>query len=298
MPRPRALIPLALLVGLLGGPSGCAPRVATLVQHKHYREAICAAHDGGARRRGLVSDALAQDTELYLHVHRMDRAELETIVGDAAAAAAVLERVHLVRITARTNSLPLDDLGLDLTVRGDRMGAAAAPVSWETLSVATGEPVPSPQQYATYATVGNVLRALGVVFTVGVSLRFTRFRRRTFTRAASWGEHERQMPVAARLMRALEHTHCEGAGLSASAGDAGLRCTGYFVFDRSPHASWSLTLAQTYVANGDASCSHRRISTVELGRAEEWSERFGSSMRRIDALPSKTVETSWTRHDR
>lgn len=287
----------SLAVALLGGALGCAPRVATLVQHKHYREAICAAHDGGEARRRLVSEALAADTELYLHVERIDAAELEPILGDPATVQAVLERVHLVRITARTNTLPIDDLGLWLEIHGDEMGAAGAPIGWETLAVATGERPPGPHQYETYATVGNALRILGAVVTVGVSLRFTRFGKRTVTMAAPPQEYASRMPIAAALVQALPAPYCEGAGLSARDGEAGLSCHGTFVLDRSPSARWTLTFSQTFVVDGDAQCSHRRVSRVEIGRTDEWSTVFGPRMRRLDELPGAVVDATWDRRD-
>ncbi len=289
------------LAGLLAAAPGCAPRVSTLLEHKHYREAICAAHDGAERRRARVSEALAHDTGLYLHAERVEEGELAAILGSTAAAAAVLGRVELVRIRARTNELPIDDLGLDLSIRGDRMGAAAGPLGWETLAFATGETIPGPQRYETYATLGNALRAAGAVLTLGVSLPFTRWGKRTVESDAPLEAYEQQMPIAAALMRALGPPRCEGAGLSASEGGAGLSCLGHFVFDRSAETRWTLVLTTMYVTGGGLpkapACSHRMVSTVEIGRIGEWRERFGPRMRRIDELDGEVVETEWERVD-
>lgn len=290
--------PLLLLLAL----AGCAPRVRELVAHKHYREAVCAAHDGGAQRRRLVSEALAADTDAYVHVHRVDAAELAAQVGDPTLAHDVLARVYIARISVQANTLPLDDLGLAVTIAGDDMAAAAAPVGWETLAVATGETVPAPERHHTYATVGNFLRGLGVVATGGLSLPYTRFKPRAYTLAAPTSAYERQMPRAATLLRALGPVRCDGVGLSAR--PQGVACTGHFVFDRSPDARWSLTLAQTYVAATDpahptdaASCTHDRAARVEIGRIDEWPAIFGSRMRRLVDLPAGPVTLAWSRVD-
>jgi hypothetical protein len=302
MRRPGHPSTCAALASLFAGALGCAPRVATLVEHKHYREAICAAHDGGARRRDRVSEALANDTGLYLHVERLEAAELAPIVGSGATAAALLERVHLVRIRARTNTLPIDDLGFDLSIQGDQQGAAAAPLAWETLAFATGEPIPGPRRYETYATLGNALRAVGAVVTVGMSLPFTRWGKRTVEMPAPLETYEQQMPVAAALMRGLGLARCEGAGLSPRDGDAGLSCVGYFVFDRSPGTRWSLVLTTLYVAGRgtppDPTCTYHRVTSVEIGTADEWSGRFGPRMREVGELREQVLETRWKRTDR
>ena len=277
---------------------GCAPRLSRLVEHKHYREAICAAHDGGAQRRRVVSDALAADTGAYVHVRRVELAELTALVADPALAGEVLARVDLVKISIQANTLPLDDLALDVTIKGEDMGAAAAPVGWDSLAVATGEVVPAPQRHETYATIGNLLRGIGVVATGGLSLRVTNFRKRTYLFPAPPEVYARQMPRAATLLRALGPVRCEGVGLDASA-DVGVRCSGHFVFDRDPAARWSLTLAQTYVAaidaDGTSACRHTRTVSVDIGSADAWSARFGPRMRALGELPGGRVTTRWER---
>lgn len=288
MPRPgRRLVGFALC-GALVGAVGCAPRVATLVQHKHYREAVCAAHDGGPTRRRLVAGALAGDTELYLHVAPVERDELAGIVG-AAAAERVLERVQLVRITTRKNALPLDDFALTLTVKGDNDAAAAAPLGWQVLGVATGEKIPAQREYETRATIGNLLRVAGAVLTAGASLPFTRFKTRRWTGDAPRSEYERNMPIAAAMLDALGPVRCDPDRL---------RCTFHFVFDRSPDARWWLDAQATYVAESEPageSCRLEHTVRVGLGRADEWGERFGPRMRRSDELGARTIATAWQR---
>lgn len=270
--------------------SGCAPRLSTLIAGKHYREAVCAAHDGGAARRRRVSEALAADSGLYVHLQSMSQAELAQRV-DPALAGEVLARVDLVKITVQANTLPLDDLQLQVTVQGEDMGAGAAAIGWETLAVATGETVPDPERYTSYATLGNLLRSVGVVVTVGLSLPYTNFNKRVYTLPPSSEAYRQQMPRAAALLAALGAARCEALG------DAGQVCTGHFVFDRSPATQWTLTLAQTYVAQIEPrrACTHERAASVQIGRAAEWPAMFGPRMRGLAELPAGRVTTSWQR---
>lgn len=288
----------SLHLALVSSLVGCAPRVSALVEHKHYREAICAAHDGGAHRRRIVSEALAADTGAYVHVHRVELAELAALIGDPALAEDVLARVYLVKISIQTNTLPLDDLELAVDIQGEDMGAGAAPIGWDSLAVATREAVPAPDRRETYATIGNLLRGIGVLVTGGLSLRVTNFDKRTYFFAQPPEVYARQMPRAAALMRALGPVRCDGVRLDGRA-DAGVRCAGHFVFDPAPAARWSLTLAQTYVAaidvDREAACRHARVVSVDIGRADEWGARFGPRMRALGELPGGRVTTSWAR---
>ena len=281
------------------GAIGCAPRLSALVEHKHYREAICAADDGGQRARQRVAEALVADTDTYVHVQRLDGRELVALGVGPELAYEVLSRVNLVRIVVRTNTLPVDELSLEVTVQGEDMGAAAAPVGWETLAVATGEQVPAAQQVRSYATIGNVLRGVGVVMTGGLSLKYTNFQPRLRTLPATLDVYMRDMPRAAALLEALPPIHCEGIGLRANELGGGQRCTGYFVFDRSPATQWTLTVAQTYVATrevaGGGACSHQRTTSAAIGASEEWSAVFGPRMRRLEELPRRPATLQWER---
>lgn len=277
--------------------SGCAPRISSLLVNRHYREAICAGHDrtGEATRR-RISEALAADSEIYLHVRRVELAELAALVGEPLAGE-VRARVDLVKITVRSNTLPIDALQLDVTVQGEDMGAGAAPMGWETLAVATGERVPAPERQVSYLSIGNFLRALGAVATVGTSLPYTNFKRRTRMVPASSREYAQQMPKAAALLAALEPVRCDVAGPSGQ-GEVGQRCASYFVFDHSSTTRWTLTVAQTFVATrevADRSCSHVRATSVEVGAADGWGQVFGPRMRRIDELPGRAVTLGWAR---
>lgn len=285
-----------VLVAMLGG---CAPRISTLVAHKHYREAICAGHDlaGEGRRRG-ISEALAADSETYVHVRRVAPGELVARVGPALASE-VLARVELVEIAVRSNTLPIDGLRAQVTVQGEDMGAAAAPMSWETLGVATGEQVPGPEQRVSYLTLGNFLRAVGVAATVGVSLPYTNFKGRTFWVAPSAETYARQMPKAAALLSAFVPARCDAAGLRGDGDPAGQLCVVYFVFDRSPTTRWTLTLAQTYEASREVAdgktCRHERSSQVDIGATGAWGTTFGPRMRRLEELPGRPAVLGWTR---
>lgn len=286
-----------LLAIVCVGLPGCGPRLSALVEHKHYREAICAADDGGQRARGLVARGLVADTETYVHVHRIAAGELARLVGPQLADEA-LTRVNLVKIVVRTNTLPVDELTLDVTVQGEDMSAAAAPVSWEALAVATGEQVPAPEQVRNYATIGNLLRGIGVVATAGLSLRYTNFQPRTWLMAAPLAVYERDMPKAAALLAALPPVRCEGVGLHAG-GTVGQRCTGFFVFDRSSTTQWTLTLAQAYVATREVAggdvCRYERTTSVAIGDSERWAGLFGPRMRRLEELPGPPATLRWER---
>src|SRR6185503_13530737 len=100
----RAAIAIALLA------LGCGPSLKELLPQKHYREAVCYAHDGWASDRGEVLRALTADAEVTLHVHALTRDELLGVLGDATEP--IASRATLARVRVQTNALPVD--GLDV----------------------------------------------------------------------------------------------------------------------------------------------------------------------------------------
>src|SRR5688572_19465624 len=91
--------------------AGCGPSLSGLVREKHYREAVCAAHDGSDSDKRAVARALGVDAGLYVHVHVVPKEELRAILGDATDK--VSARAQLARVRVQSNRLPVDEVVLD-----------------------------------------------------------------------------------------------------------------------------------------------------------------------------------------
>ncbi len=282
----RACIVAALTVVL----GACGPSVRSLVAQRHYREAVCAAHDGSDRDRALVGRALDVDAGLLAHVHVMTDDELRAALGPGFSTVTV--RGKLVRVVAQSDLLPLDtlDLSVAFTAEGGRL--AALPATWETLAWATRETLPPHRTSQTYATGGNVLRGAAAFFTLGFSLLFSDFRPDTVAVEAPLSEYERLAPIATRLHATTERAGCANHSLTAGAGQ---RCEWYFVLDAVSRDPVTLELAVRYAAMraGGAeaepeSCALTRRFRMPLGPpaeiAAQTRARFGDTARPVTEL--------------
>src|SRR5689334_22664289 len=85
----RAFYALPLLIV-----AACAPSTPQLVEQRHYREALCAAHARPADEP-LVADAIMRDLDMRVHVSLLD-----------------VEELHLraVRVRLAMNAIPVDHL--------------------------------------------------------------------------------------------------------------------------------------------------------------------------------------------
>lgn len=215
---------LLLALGLVG----CGPSLPALLSHRHYREAICAAEEGGEATGEAVGRSLDADAETSVNVHFVTDEALRAALG--AQAEGVLSRARIARVVAQTNVLPVDDLSLTARFVTDEGREAARPAAWESLAWATRETLPPPRRGQTWLTGDNVLRGSAAVLTGGISLLFAPFRQETVQREASPSEYARLAPMATRLRETTQRAGCERHALSTR-GAAGVRCTWYFVID-------------------------------------------------------------------
>lgn len=245
----------ALIAGLLAL-SGCGPSVAGLVKDRHYKEAICAGQEGSWSTREMVGRALDADAALLIHAHVASADELRAVLGGSTDQ--VLERARLVRVSAQSNVLPIDALGIHAAFMTGRGQRAAVIANWTTLAWLTQEKLPPKRVEETYVTGENVLKGGAAVLTLGLSLLFTDFEPGYVEVDAPLSEFERIAPLASRLHRTTERGGCLDITLSASG--AGQRCTWYFLVDNISRAPVSLELTTRYVA--------QRVG-IESGTTEE-----------------------------
>jgi len=282
----------AALAGVLFGLAGCGPSLGGLVEAKHYREAICAAHDGGEDARTEVGRALDKDADLQVHVHVVSEEELRPVLGEATSG--VLARGRLVRVLAESNVLPVDALGIEASFVTEGGLVAGLSASWETLAWVTQEKLPPRRREETYATPGNVLRGGAAVLTLGLSLLFTEFEPGSVEVDASPSEFARMAPLATRLRITTERGGCHSPTLPAlsSATGAGQRCTFYFVLDDVSRAPVFLDIKARYramrhnaesLSEPDRQCAVERTFQVPLGPPagieEVARKKFGPRMR-------------------
>jgi hypothetical protein len=268
---------------VLSKPS-CAPGLHDLPPPRHYREAICDAHDGSDADRRAVEAALAADAGVTLHVHVLTPAELRGVLGDAADA--VGARATFVRVRAQTNTLPVDAVVLAAGVSSD--GGWAESVTWDALARATREQLPPNHTVKSYATLGNAV----MVGTLGLSLLFgVGGDSKSYEVEAPHDEYAAKAPRATALHDALGPATCTRY---STGGDAGHRCEGFFVVDATSYGGVRLEVAVTFRALRDLGkpdpdpsqrCEVTSTSTVPLGPAhtlaQATEEMFGPLPRRL-----------------
>jgi hypothetical protein len=270
---------LAIAVSLAA--TGCGATIAELVQHRHYREAICAGDEGNATDRREVTDALWRDAALHLHVHDVTSSELEPVLAEHTER--VMRRARFLRVRLQTNVLPVDgwDLRLELT---DTVGVAhAAPLGYPSLAFATDETLPPSRLVETYGTGDNVLKGIAAVLTLGMSLPFTEFRPGLVETGPTPMDYAKSAPLATSLRDALGTETCDRPGWATSRA-ASHRCEAFFVLENRPRARWQLHIEQTFAASrvgvespddDEAVCRIARRSRIDLGSNVE---AFGPRM--------------------
>lgn len=236
------------IVAWLAALAGCGPSLTHLVAEHHDREAICAAVEGGADDRDLVSAALDADSEPRIHV------TLVPLDADFAIA-------QFARVEVQPNIVPVDHLSAFVAV------AHARPLTWETLVALTGEPLPPKRVVDTYVTGGNFLRGVAALLTFGISLSVTSFdHARAEVDAEDW-DYARTAPRAHRLHDALPLAGCRELA-NASEG-AGARCSWFYVLDGQPER---VEVTLTYAADrktrlgrdGDHACAMTRTTAMSF----------------------------------
>lgn len=240
---------------------GCSQALPEAVSAKHYREAICGAHDGSDSDKAYVSDALATDADVWVHVHVVSRDELESIVPFGAEE--IHRRAHFLRVVVRSNELPVDALELAGGFRGHSNEVVASPIDWQSMAWVTEEKLPPKRQTTTALTAGNVGRVALAGLTLGLSLPFTRFNRETIMVDAPYHEYKAMAPKATALVDAFSHRGgCRSSTLVEKGGGfAGQRCEGWFVVERTAAAAVELHITTTYTS--------KRIGVSPSAREEE-----------------------------
>jgi len=280
---------------------GCGPSLSSLVEHKHYREAICGANDGTDGDRAGVANAVALDSELYVHVQTLTEKELTPLLG--ASTRRVMERADVVRVRVRSNILPIDRLDVSVSFRNDGGHASAAPVAWDTLAWLTEETLPSRRWASTYATPQNALRGLAGVVTLGFSLLFTEFRPGEMQVDAPRAEYEKRAPLATAMHDAMADRGCRRLDLPLATSvvpKSGRDCEGFYILERATQGRWVLVAEQRFYAarvgepadvaleSEEERCVVRHVAEVDLGDARGLTARakalFGSRMRRVSAF--------------
>lgn len=266
--RPATLVLAALACA---SAIGCGGSLPAAVSAKHYREAICGAFDGSDSDRAFVADALASDADVFVYAHVVTGEELATILP--ADAAKVHARAHFVRVVVQSNELPVDGLELFGGFRGRGKEVVAAPIDWTSMAWVTDEKLPPKHAETTSITAGNIGRIALAGLTMGLSLPFTSFDRRTIMVDAPHAEYERMAPKATALVDAFSgRGGCRLTTLVERGGGlTGQRCEGWFVIERANPASIELHVATTYTSKrigvDSTARDEDRICTVKSDRA-------------------------------
>lgn len=299
----RRLVSVACAAALLGG---CGPSLSSLVRERHYREAVCAAHDGSDDDKGAVARALGADAGLYVHVYVVPKEELRAILGDATDN--VSARAQFARVRVQSNKLPLDDIALDAFITAPGGEIAGAPVRWDTLALATSETLPPTrtERRETYVTGANLLKAGGAVLTMGLSMLFMDFTPETFEVDVTHEDYPRALPLAAALRGSMPPSGCQrlgGGGAPGSSDGVGQRCDFYLVVETLADMSGTLNIRARYVAmreklreyespeeEKERRCVVEGVSRVPLGPLHEIGEAtkkiFGPEMRPVAEVTS------------
>lgn len=282
---------LAMLLGSLA--VGCAPTLGQLVEHKHYREAVCAGVD--EEEPDVVADALSEDANLHLHLRTVRGDELARVVP-LEALPVIERRARFVRVRLQSNAIPVDGYGVRLRFESAHEGsAAAAPVDWQSLAYATDEKLPPKVAGSTYLTGENFLKGTGAFFTLGFSLIFTGgFNPAATTVNAPRSDYVRYAPHATALHDEMARDEtCRSLGASTHQQK---RCEMFFVLDGDPQVDWVVRVEQAFVSNrlgvdrydGEGVCMVSTSHAVPLGSADEGIGRvFGEEMRRLSAISAR-----------
>ncbi|MBA2540400.1 MAG: hypothetical protein H0V17_12240 [Deltaproteobacteria bacterium] len=283
----RALLALALV--------GCGPNLQTLASKRHYREAVCAANDGSGDDRAFVRRALTKDADPHIHVEVVRHDQLARALAGASSGERdrIAGRAQFVRVQLRTHVVPVDglDASVDLVEPGG--GSLGHPATWEQLAEVTGEKLPPKQTHSSYLHGGTLLRGAAAFFTLGLSLPFTTFRRRSYETDAPDEAYLMSAPLAHALRDATAYGGGCRAVPSRSTGH-GLACTWYLAIDpadRQREVALSVSLAYRSARKTEGHCAVRETQTIKLGRIDALAQRttktFGPRMR---ALRDFTIE--------
>lgn len=272
--------------------AGCGPSVHSLVQAKHYREAVCAAQDGTTDDQDLVARALDKDADIYVHVHTVSESEMQSVLGLDAPGA--LDRGRIVRIGLQSNILPLDDVELEAKLVTSDGKTAAIPADWPTLAWLTHEKLPAKRTAETYVTAENFFKSFGVLFTAGFILLFTDFKPQTYQVDAPLWEFKQSAPHAYAIHETTQTSGCRNL---AGAKAAGKNCSFYLILDSVSKIPVSLqidaryvSLRQTKSSTGDGKdrCIVPRSAQIALGTPQEFEkmtrEQFGDRMVPVRSL--------------
>jgi hypothetical protein len=268
--------------------AACGPQLDRLVEQRHYREAICAASDGSAEDRDVVKRALAADAGVLVHVEMIRAEHLWPLLGSSTDD--VMQRARFARVRVQSNQLPVDDIDIDVAFLHDRE-PASLPISWTSLASATAERLPDKRTRRTYNHPGTYLKAIGALFTFGLSLAL--IDERTVEVDAPDSAYRGTAPRAHALRHAmLEARSC--AERPAFHGRAtGVSCEWYVAIDPAPQRELSLEVTVRYAAareqrHGSDRCRLAETSTIRLGPAADLDAKtswlFGPRMRELSRL--------------
>ena len=262
----------------------CGPSVQGLVADRHYREAVCAAVDDPEQSE-LVGGALDLDANVAVHAQVIDSPEVRAALSGRRGASDVV----VFRVSAQSDTLPVDALELAVQVGSLDGTATALGARWDTLAWATGEPLPPRRQIETYITNANALRATAAIVTAGLSLLFTRFRPESTMVDPLPEEYERFAPRATSLHALVGQSGCR-ANESGNLG--GVRCEWFFVYASRSPSPLAMVLSTRFTANRNhpertllSACSVTRQAHLTLGAratlAADLDARFGPRSRTL-----------------
>ena len=249
----------ACLLALLASCAGCAPRLDQLLATRQLDEAVCAAEQASERQRAAAAGILRW-LRPALHLHVVTRPELARVLGDDAAKR-VLAKVIIVRLRHDSNSVPLAEFDLSLTLDAGDNPMASVALEREALARITGETLPGEVQ-VTYGpgraedteraarAVAKVGGKLLDAVTLGATSKIQIVRppsspssSGSYMRDPTAAEYRRKAPVTEALYQALQVPYCEQR--------PGQACDRFFAWSRqAPTGPLALMVETSFSAPG------------------------------------------------
>lgn len=261
---------------------GCAPSLSQLVDNHHYREAVCAAHDGSTTDRAHVAAAMTREANAHVHVDIVQPHHLERVLGENDPAI----NARFARVRLQIDAIPVDGVSAAIELRDDARQPASLPVTWSSLAAITGESLPPPLTDSTYLHRGTLGRLTLAFFTFGMSLPFTRFEKRRYSYEAPDSHYLAAAPRAHALRHAMFDRGCRTVPARSGAKSTGLACEWYVSVTAAATTTVTLDVTLAYSADrtrDEDPCTIATTSSIPLGRVDELaltvSRRFGSRMR-------------------
>jgi hypothetical protein len=260
-PRPRRTHAFVLALALVS--SSCAPSMHQLVEHRHYREAICAMWHGPPADDDLLRDALRRDLGAQVHARVVD-----IPIGSSDG-----PKVRVLKLRVTTNALPVDRMSM--RVSGNPHGIFVADIT--SLAAVTQERLPEARNVVPGILEGLAIGLLAVATAGLVRIQPSPSR----TEYPSESEMRRAAPRAFALAERLRSS-CE----QPAADGVAIRCSYAFIVpsDQREPVTLDLSFHLETLPEQNEACSFTEIARVTFGAPGSLAEDVAATYPQFRAL--------------